>query len=63
MNEEQVNYLIKEEMLQREQRLSDEGHLYKKRKDNLLRSITKGGSLNQVLLTDASARIAKRHAL
>lgn len=53
MNEEQVNYLIKEEMLQREQRLSDEGHLYKKRKDNLLRSITKGGSLNQVLLTDA----------
>lgn len=52
MNEEQVNYLIKEELLQREQRLSDDAHLYKKRKDHVLKSITKGGSLNQVLLTD-----------
>lgn len=52
MTEEQANYLIKEEFLPREQRLSDNGHLYKKRKDHLLRSITKTGSLNEVLFTD-----------
>lgn len=52
MTEEQANYLIKEEMLPREQRLSDDGHQYKRRKDRLLRAISKGGSLNEVLLTD-----------
>jgi len=50
--EEQTNYLLQEKMLQRDQRLSDEGHAYKKRKDQLLRHLSKTGSLNDVLLTD-----------
>jgi asparagine synthase (glutamine-hydrolysing) len=52
MTEEKANYLMKEEMLFREHRLSDQGFTYKKRKDYLLNNITKTGSLNEVLLTD-----------
>ena len=58
MNEEQANYLMKEAMLPREQRLSDDGHNYKKRKDFLLRFITKNGTLNETLLTDAQMVLA-----
>lgn len=53
LHEEQANYFLKEEMLPREQRLSDEGHTYKKRKDYLLRHLTKNGSFNEVLLSDS----------
>ncbi len=53
LKEEQANYFLKEEMLPREQRLSDHGHDYKKRKDHLLRHLTKNGSFNEVLLSDA----------
>jgi asparagine synthase (glutamine-hydrolysing) len=58
MKEEEANYLIQEQMLSREHRLSDEGHIYKKRKDLLLKNITKGGSLNEVLLTDMNMVLA-----
>lgn len=53
LNEEQANYLLREDILNREQRLSDNGFDYKKRKDSLLRPITKTGTLNEVLLADA----------
>lgn len=52
LSEEEVNFLIKENLLEKTQRLSDDAHIYKKRKDKLLRNIKKGGSLNDVLLTD-----------
>lgn len=52
LTEEEVNFLIKEEVLPRTQRLSDEAHVYKKRKDHLLRSIKKNGTFNEVLLSD-----------
>jgi asparagine synthase (glutamine-hydrolysing) len=52
LTEEEVNFLIKEEVLPRTQRLSDEAHAYKKRKDHLLRSIRKNGTFNEVLLSD-----------
>lgn len=52
LNEEQANYLLWEEMLPRVQRLSDDAYTYKKRKDHLLRNISRTGSLNEVLLTD-----------
>lgn len=52
LTEEEVNFLIKEDLLEKTQRLSDEAYTYKKRKDKLLRNIKKGGSLNDVLLTD-----------
>ena len=53
LNEEQVNYLIKEDMLNRTQRLSDHGFDYKKRKEVILKSISKSGTLNEVLFADA----------
>ena len=52
LNEEEANYLLLETPQEREQRLSDEGYQYKKRKDSLLKSITKSGGLNDVLYTD-----------
>ncbi|MDB9708526.1 asparagine synthase (glutamine-hydrolyzing) [Salibacteraceae bacterium] len=52
LNEEQANYFIKEQMLDRDQRLSDDAHTYKKRKDQLLKHIRKNGTLNEVLLSD-----------
>ncbi|MEX2597431.1 MAG: asparagine synthase (glutamine-hydrolyzing) [Salibacteraceae bacterium] len=52
LSEEQANFFLKEEMLQREQRLSDDAHSFKKRKDHLLRNIKKEGTLNEVLLSD-----------
>jgi asparagine synthase (glutamine-hydrolysing) len=53
LNEEQANYLMREEILERQQRLSDIGFDYKKRKDYLLKALSKTGTLNEVLLTDA----------
>ncbi|MEZ4722615.1 MAG: asparagine synthetase B family protein, partial [Flavobacteriales bacterium] len=58
ISEEEANYLIKEEMLYREQRLSDDAHIYKKRKDHLLRAITKSGTMNEGLLTDMGMVLA-----
>ena len=52
LTEEQANYFLKEQMLERNQRLSDEGHVYKKKKDQLLKHIRKNGTLNEVLLSD-----------
>jgi asparagine synthase (glutamine-hydrolysing) len=52
INEEEANYLLLEIPQERDQRLSDVGHQYKKRKDNLLKTITKSGGLNDVLYTD-----------
>lgn len=52
LNEEQSNYFLKETQRINIQRLSDEAHNYKKRKDNLLRGIKKDGSFNDVLRTD-----------
>ncbi len=52
LTEEQANYFLKEQMLERNQRLSDDGHTYKKRKDLLLKHIRKNGTLNEVLLSD-----------
>ena len=54
LNEEQANYLIREDMLDRTQRLSDHGFDYKKRKDSVLKPISKTGTLNEVLLADAN---------
>lgn len=52
LTEEQANYFLKEQMLERDQRLSDDGHTFKKRKDQLLKHIRKNGTLNEVLLSD-----------
>jgi asparagine synthase (glutamine-hydrolysing) len=52
LNEEQSNYFLKESQRINIQRLSDEAYNYKKRKDNLLCGIKKGGSFNDVLRTD-----------
>jgi len=52
LTEEQANYLLKEQMLERDQRLSDDGHTFKKRKDLLLKHIRKNGTLNEVLRSD-----------
>ncbi len=52
LTEEEANYFLKEAMLERDHRLSDDGHAYKKRKDTLLQHIRKQGTLNEVLLSD-----------
>ena len=53
LNEEQANYLLKEEMLERDQRLSDDGFKYKKREESMLKPLNKEGSFNHVLLSDS----------
>jgi asparagine synthase (glutamine-hydrolysing) len=52
LNEEEANYLLIETQQERTQRLSDDGYQYKKRKDNILKYITRTGDLNDVLFTD-----------
>ena len=51
-NEETVNYLLKESYEQKIHRLSDEAYSYKKRKEQILKSIGKIGNINNVLYTD-----------
>lgn len=52
LDEEGANYILKEITEDREQRLSDDGFSYKKRKEALLKSIHKQGGINDVLYTD-----------
>lgn len=52
LTEEETNYLIREHEVMRNQRLSDDGYGYMKRKDALLRHIRKEGDFNDVLYTD-----------
>ena len=52
INEERANYLLKEELVFNPQRLSDTAFEYKKRKDELLKSIRKDGDINDTLLAD-----------
>lgn len=52
MTEEEANYLLKEQMLPKAQRLSDDAHRYKKLKDHYLKPISKDGTLNEILLAD-----------
>lgn len=51
-NEELSNYLLKENDNPTEQRLSDDAFIYKKRKESILKNISKTGTLNEVLYTD-----------
>ena len=51
-NEEKSNYLLREPLIEQEQRLSDLAYDYKKRKEFLLRNISKKGNMNEVLYTD-----------
>jgi asparagine synthase (glutamine-hydrolysing) len=52
INEENANYLLKEELIFNPQRLSDTAFEYKKRKEGLLTNIRKDGDINDVLYTD-----------
>ena len=52
INEEKANYLLKEELVFNPQRLSDTAFEYKKRKEELLKSIRKDGDINDVLYAD-----------
>ncbi|PCI99645.1 MAG: asparagine synthase (glutamine-hydrolyzing) [Flavobacteriales bacterium] len=52
INEEQANYLLKEELIFNPQRLSDTAFEYKKRKEELLKNIRRDGNINDVLYTD-----------
>ena len=54
IDEEEANYLIKEKKSARSQRLSDVAFNYKKRKDTILKTITRNGDINDVLLTDVN---------
>ena len=51
-SEESANYLLKESMVFKSQRLSDDAHVYKKRKDSILKDIKTYDDFNSVLLTD-----------
>ncbi|MGB0404121.1 MAG: asparagine synthase (glutamine-hydrolyzing) [Salibacteraceae bacterium] len=51
-SEEQANYLLSESLIKNEQRLTDDAYSYKKRKDYVLKNISKGGNFNEVLYTD-----------
>ena len=52
ISEEKANYLLKEELVFNPQRLSDAAFEYKKRKDDLLKSIRRDGDINDTLFTD-----------
>lgn len=51
-SEEQANYLLLESLVEKEQRLTDDAYSYKKRKENILKNISKSGNFNEVLYTD-----------
>ena len=52
LDEEEANFLIKEEETRKIHRISDKAFQYKKRKDFYLQNIQKNGNLNDVLYTD-----------
>jgi asparagine synthase (glutamine-hydrolysing) len=52
--EEHANYLLKEALIEKEQRLTDEAYRYKKYKEGLLQYISKTGNFNEVLYTDST---------
>jgi len=52
INEENANYLLKEELIFNPQRLSDTAFEYKKRKEELLKNIRREGDINDVLYSD-----------
>ena len=54
LDEEDTNYLIREEKRQQVQRLSDDAYGYKKLREQYLNVLTKGGDFNEVLLCDQS---------
>lgn len=51
-SEEHANYLLKESYQEKEQRLTDLAYSYKKRKEQILKNISKTGNFNEVLYTD-----------
>lgn len=51
-NEEDANYLIKEKLVIKEQRLTDEAYTHKKLKELYTKGITKEGTINEVLHAD-----------
>lgn len=53
LRSEQANYLLRETMIFNPQRLTDDAYRYKKRREQLLKSITPEGNINEVLLTDS----------
>ncbi len=53
LRSEQANYLLKEHIVFNPQRLTDDAYRYKKRRDQLLKSISPEGNINEVLLTDS----------
>src|SRR5690606_12370323 len=52
LDDEETNYLLKESMVIKTQRLTDQAHDFKKLKDSFLKHITKTGTLNEVFFTD-----------
>lgn len=51
-NEETANYLLHESDIEKIHRLTDGAYDYKKRKERILKSISKNGTLNEALYTD-----------
>ena len=51
-NEETANYLLHESDIEKIHRLTDGAYDYKKRKERILKSISKDGTLNEALYTD-----------
>ncbi|MDE0771859.1 MAG: asparagine synthase (glutamine-hydrolyzing) [Salibacteraceae bacterium] len=51
-NEETANYLLHESNVEKIHRLTDGAYDYKKRKERILKSISKDGTLNEALYTD-----------
>jgi asparagine synthase (glutamine-hydrolysing) len=51
-NEETANYLLHESDVEKIHRLTDGAYDYKKRKERILKSISKDGTLNEALYTD-----------
>lgn len=52
LSEEDANYLLREDVILKTQRLSDEAHDYKKLKDRYLKFVRKDGNMNDVLYAD-----------
>jgi asparagine synthase (glutamine-hydrolysing) len=51
--EEHANYLLRESLQEKEQRLTDDAYRYKKRKEAILKNISKQGNMNEVFYTDS----------
>jgi len=52
LTEESANYLLREKLVFKEQRLSDTAHRYKKRKETFLKLLDKPGNIGDVLYAD-----------